>query len=97
MALGVIEGTSMEDRRIQLKPGDGMLLYTDGLSEAFSSGGDFFGEERIIAALQAAGDKSAERILQRIQVDLDKFVGAEAQSDDLTMLLLKRDKKKLKE
>jgi phosphoserine phosphatase RsbU/P len=91
MALGVVEGTSMEDRRIELKPGDGLLLYTDGLSEAFSSGGDFFGEERIIAALQAAGDKSAERLLQRIEVDLDKFVGDEAQSDDLTMLLLKRD------
>ncbi len=91
MALGVIEGTSMDDRTIELKHGDNLLLYTDGLSEAFSPGGDLFGEERIIAALQAAGDKSAERILQRIQVDLDTFVGDEAQSDDLTMLLLKRE------
>jgi serine phosphatase RsbU (regulator of sigma subunit) len=91
MALGVVEGTSMEDRRIELNPGDGLLLYTDGLSEASSATGDFFGEERIIAALQAGGGKSAERILQRIQVDLDMFVGAEAQSDDLTMLLLRRE------
>jgi serine phosphatase RsbU (regulator of sigma subunit)/putative methionine-R-sulfoxide reductase with GAF domain len=91
MALGVVEGTSMEERRIELKPGDGLLLYTDGLSEAFSTAGDMFGEERIIAALQAGQAKSAERILQRIEVDLDKFVGDEAQSDDMTMLLLRRE------
>jgi len=90
MALGVVEGTPMEERKIELKHGDGLLLYTDGLSEAFSSDGDLFGEERIITALQAGGKKSAERILQKVEVDLDKFVGEEAQSDDLTMLFVKR-------
>jgi phosphoserine phosphatase RsbU/P len=91
MALGVIEGTSMEERRIELKPGDGLLLYTDGLSEAFSSSGDLFGEGRIIDALQAESRKSAERLLQGIEVALDQFVGEEAQSDDLTMLMLRRE------
>lgn len=91
MALGVVEGTSMEERRLQLKGGDALLLYTDGLSEAFSSAGDLFGEERIIAALGACAGKSAERILQQIEIDLDKFVGDESQADDLTMLLLKRE------
>jgi len=50
-----------------------------------------FGEERIISALQAGTDKSAERLLQRIEIELDDFVGAEEQSDDLTMLLLRRE------
>lgn len=91
MALGVVEGTKMEERKLKLKPGAVLLLYTDGLSEAFSASGDFFEEKRIITALQAGKEKSAERILQGVEVDLDKFVGEEAQSDDLTMLLLKRE------
>jgi len=91
MALGVVEGEKMEERTLKLKAGDRLLFYTDGLSEAFSPDGDLFGEERIIAALQTGDDKSAERDLQSIEVDLDKFVGDEAQSDDLTMLLLRRE------
>ena len=88
MALGVIEGEKIEERSITLAKGDCLLLYTDGLNESFSPDGDIFGEGRIIAALQAGKSKSAERILQGIEADLDEFVGDEAQSDDLTMLLL---------
>ena len=91
MALGVVEDTDMEERTIKLKKGDNLLLYTDGLSEAFSPDGDLFEEERIIAVLQAEQSKSAERILQGIEEKLDKFVGDEEQSDDLTMLLLQRE------
>ncbi len=91
MALGVVEGTDAEERTIELKKGDNLLFYTDGLSEAFSPDGDLFEEERIIAALQARKSKSAERILQGIEADLDEFVGDEDQADDLTMLLLKRE------
>jgi len=88
MALGVIEGEKIEERSLTLAKGDCLLLYTDGLNESFSPDGDIFGEERIIAALQREKSKSAERILQGIEADLDEFVGDEAQSDDLTMLLL---------
>jgi serine phosphatase RsbU (regulator of sigma subunit) len=88
MALGVIEGEQIEERSITLAIGDCLLFYTDGLNESFSPDGDIFGEERIIAALQAGKSKSAERILQGIEADLDDFVGDEDQSDDLTMLIL---------
>jgi serine phosphatase RsbU (regulator of sigma subunit)/putative methionine-R-sulfoxide reductase with GAF domain len=91
MALGVIEGEQIEDRSITLAEGDCLLLYTDGLNESFSPDGDIFGEERIIASLQDGKSKSAERILQGIETDLDEFVGDEEQSDDLTMLLLCRE------
>jgi serine phosphatase RsbU (regulator of sigma subunit)/putative methionine-R-sulfoxide reductase with GAF domain len=91
IALGVLEGEEVEERVITLKKGDTLLLYTDGLSEAFSPEGDLFGEERIIAALQAGRDKSAERLLQGIEKELDQFVGDEEQSDDVTMLLLLRE------
>ena len=91
MALGVVEDTGMEEQTIKLKKDDNLLLYTDGLSEAFSPDGNLFEEERIIAVLQARGSESAEKILQGIEDKLGEFVGDEEQSDDLTMLLLKRD------
>jgi len=94
MALGVVEGTDIEERAIKLKKDDKLFLYTDGLSEAFSPSDDMFGEDRIIAALQTGKSKSAEQILQGIEDALDKFVGDEEQSDDLTMLLLRRKKDK---
>lgn len=90
MALGVVEGKKVEERTIQLESGDTLLLYTDGLSEAFSPDGNLFEEERIIKSLQDARDSAAEGILQIIEERLGAFVGDEAQSDDLTMLLLKR-------
>jgi sigma-B regulation protein RsbU (phosphoserine phosphatase) len=91
MALGVVEGTDVEERTIELQKGELLFLYTDGLSEAFSLEGDLFEEKRIIAALQAMGSESAENILQGIEEKLDEFVGDEEQFDDLTMLLLRRE------
>ena len=90
IALGVVEGTDIEERTIQLNSGDKLFLYTDGLSEAFSPDGDLFGEERIIIALKPELIKSAEQSLQKIEKDLEEFVGDEDQFDDLTMLLLQR-------
>ena len=91
MALGVVEGTEITERTIELNKDDNLLLYTDGLSEAFSPDGDLFEEERIIAVLGAKKSESAEKILRRIEDELDKFVGDEEQADDLTMLLLQRE------
>lgn len=90
MALGVLEGTEIEERALQLESGDCLLFYTDGLSEAFSPEGEQFGEARILAALQSAQAESAERILERIKEHLMAFVGEEEQADDLTMLLVRR-------
>ncbi len=90
MALGVLEGTEIEERMLHLEQKDCLLFYTDGLSEAFSPGGEQFGETRIIAALQSAQAESAERILERIEEHWMAFVGEEEQADDLTMLLVRR-------
>ncbi len=90
MALGVLEGTEIEERTLQLESGDCLLFYTDGLSEAFSAQGEQFGEGRILAALQSAQVEPAECILERIEEHLMAFVGEEEQADDLTMLLVRR-------
>ena len=65
-------------------------MYTDGLSEAFAQDGEFFGEKRIMDTLNNTAGQSADDVLKAIENKLDEFVGEEMQSDDLTLLLLRR-------
>ena len=51
VALGVMEQPSMQERTISLAVGDNLLLYTDGLTEAFSPDGNLFGDSRLMDAL----------------------------------------------
>ena len=89
IALGVVESGAISQRMIQLASGESLLLYTDGLTEAFSSNGDMFGEARLLTALQCKA-ASAEALLDDVETRLNEFVGTEPASDDLTMLVIRR-------
>jgi serine phosphatase RsbU (regulator of sigma subunit) len=96
MALGVEEGTQVEERQITLHPGDFLIFYTDGLTEAFSGEGEMYGEEHLIWAVQntqfgeRADDFSARDMLQAIDASLRSFSGNVSLADDLTLMVLKR-------
>jgi len=89
-ALGVIEGLLIEERTIQLEPGDGLLLYTDGLTEAFSPQEELFGVERLHQLLQADLGLSAHELLGAIEAAVNDFMGALPPDDDMTMLAVRR-------
>jgi sigma-B regulation protein RsbU (phosphoserine phosphatase) len=89
IALGVLVPNNITQRTIQLLPGESVLLYTDGLTEAFSSDGEMFGEARLLSALQCEA-ASAESLLDAVETRVDEFVGSEPASDDLTMLVVHR-------
>ncbi len=90
MALGVLGGVQLEDRVIPLEPGDYVILYTDGITEAFSPEGDIYGEERLRASVRAAAADSAQAMLDAIDDAVVTFVGEGAPSDDLTLEVLRR-------
>lgn len=90
MALGVLEGTEIEQRDIQLATGDTLLLYTDGFTEAFSPNGDLFGEERLKAALSTSKEESVQKMLDAIESKLNEFMSTLPPADDLTMLAVRR-------
>mgnify|MGYP004003413939 FL=1 len=90
MALGVVEGTEINQRDIQLAANDILLLYTDGLTEAFSPDGDLFGEERIKEVLSMPQEISAQEMLVQIEKHLEDFVSTLPPADDLTMLAIHR-------
>jgi sigma-B regulation protein RsbU (phosphoserine phosphatase) len=90
IALGASEDAHMTERTIQLAEGESLLLYTDGLTEAFNLEGDMFGEERLLRALGWQASASADDMLKTVEAALDDFAANAPPSDDLTMLAVRR-------
>ncbi|HEY74411.1 MAG TPA: SpoIIE family protein phosphatase [Thermoflexia bacterium] len=88
MALGVMEGIRYKEHAISLEPGDYLLFYTDGVSEAFSPEGEIYGEERLQATIQAVAGNSAQEMLDGIDDSVAAFIGDAAPSDDRTTMVL---------
>jgi sigma-B regulation protein RsbU (phosphoserine phosphatase) len=93
-ALGIIKDLSIQECTISLGPGDLLLLYTDGLTEAFSPEGDTYGEEHLQEVLKAAEPSPAPEVLNALEASVKQFMGPLPAADDLTMLAVKRATKK---
>ena len=92
--VGVLEDWSYTLQETTLSPGEILFLYTDGLTEATRSDGELFGEERVLEELSSHGeDISTERVVADMTAAVNRFIGQAEQSDDLTMLVLKRQRK----
>lgn len=93
MALGVNGDETWESATAQLAPGDMLLLYTDGVTEAQNAQGAFFGNERLIAAAQAELGKTARAVLDALVAKIQRFVGDAtlAERDDIAWVVVVRD------
>ena len=85
--LGVIDRWSLETTRIELGPGETLLLFTDGVTEARRSG-QLFGEERLEQLLRANLDRPLDQVLSAIEKAVVEFAGGEI-GDDLAMLAIR--------
>ena len=74
---------------VVLEAGDWLVVFTDGVVEAVNEPGTDYGEQRLISILSAGMETSPVKMLSRIMVDLDFFVGDTPQQDDITCLLIK--------
>jgi sigma-B regulation protein RsbU (phosphoserine phosphatase) len=79
-----------EQNTVQLWPGDVLVLYSDGITEAEDSQADFFDEERLLEVVQANLGRSADGIQDAIIQNVRDFVGPAPQSDDMTLMVLVR-------
>ena len=89
VALGVMEGLPYQEARLTLAPGDGLFLFTDGITEAFDRHGEEYGDRRLIDALDLGGDLGARELIERVTTEVAAFTGDAEQSDDLTCLALR--------
>lgn len=88
LLLGKIEPTDYEAKQIQLQPGEKILLYTDGVTEAMNEHEDMYEEERLEKFLETHPDSSDDKLLRGIIVDVLKFMNKAHQADDITLLVL---------
>jgi serine phosphatase RsbU (regulator of sigma subunit) len=102
MALGVLEDAIWQQQDAQIDPGDALVLYTDGITDAQNAQGEFFGEQRLLEVVRAkAGAQTnqgpaagqgpqAQDIEQAVKTKIRRFVGDAPQYDDITMIVVVR-------
>jgi len=78
-----------ESRTIDLAPGDGVFLYTDGVTEAVSADGSMFGDDRLAKSLESAAGLDSLSIIESVIRDVHVFSEGVDQSDDITTLALR--------
>lgn len=79
----------LEEDRIDLRNGDVIVLYTDGITEAMNSDADLFGDSRLSRIVEEHGHLDSSELRERILREIEAFVGSADQHDDMTMILLK--------
>lgn len=92
LILGAFETATHESRPMRLEPGDVLVAYTDGLTEASTAGGDLFGEERLCALIQRHGAAGVSALEGAILDALDEFTAGAEQADDITWVLVQRSR-----
>ena len=89
MALGFTQDVTYRSEKILLRAGDGLFLYTDGVTEAMDEGGNQFSEPRLAEFLHEANGSSATEIIHGAVDQVRRHSAGAPQSDDITALTLK--------
>jgi phosphoserine phosphatase RsbU/P len=91
LPFGIQPEAKYESASVTLAPGDWLIIFTDGLVEAVNAHDEEFDEMRLLRALEAGVSGTPKELLDRLMRDLDLFVGATPQHDDVTCLLVKAE------
>ena len=89
LVLAGMEGLRYRKNELQLRPGDQLFLYTDGVTEAIDEANGFYGEDRLCRVLDRTEADDAQSLCEAVQEDLRAFMGSADQFDDITMLSLR--------
>lgn len=89
MALGVSEDAQWKQKIVRFRPGDFLILYTDGITEAQNPQGDYY-EEKLLDLLLAQGGRSAQAICDTVIDAVRSFVGPEPFQDDVAVMVIRR-------
>jgi sigma-B regulation protein RsbU (phosphoserine phosphatase) len=86
--VGLIEGAEFEGQGFRLEPGDKLVLYTDGVTEAQNGAGDFYGTRRLFQTVTANARSTCDGLHNGIRASVAGFTQGAPQSDDITLLVL---------
>ena len=88
--VGAFEGMEYGEDMLQLEQGDTLVMFTDGVTEAMDTAYKEFGAERLDSILRQQSGANSQQIIEAIKAGIKEFVGDAEQSDDITMLVVKR-------
>ncbi|HEY8438834.1 MAG TPA: PP2C family protein-serine/threonine phosphatase [Candidatus Limnocylindrales bacterium] len=88
--VGMVEDIQATETRLDIAPGDALVVHTDGVTEAREPSGQFYGEDRYRATLAAAAGRAAGEIVDAVVADVEAFRNGAEASDDLTLLVVRR-------
>ena len=89
-ALGIIPGIDYNEESVKLEPGDIVILYTDGITEAFNSQGELFGLDRLCQIFREKQPNDVQETSKMVFDAVNEFAGEEPQSDDQACLVFRR-------
>lgn len=89
IVLGAMENQEYASRTLPIYPGDVIVMYTDGVTEAINTTNELFGEERLIAIIRENASLSAGEMLKQILAGVEEFTRDMPQFDDITLLVIK--------
>ena len=90
MALGMVPGATYREQHQDVQPGEMLIVYSDGLTEALNEAGEFYGEDRLRALFPQLPGLGAHQAGTRILESVDAFIGTTRPYDDLSLIVLKR-------
>lgn len=91
LPLGILTNAEFREGRTSLRPGDVLVVYSDGVSEAVNPNGEEFGPTRLYEVVSRNLDASAAGIRDRIESALTKFCQGTPAADDITLVIVKRE------
>jgi sigma-B regulation protein RsbU (phosphoserine phosphatase) len=94
LPLGLYPNRAYNESSIKLKPGDSIVLYSDGVTEQQNNTNEYFGNERFYDVLTTSANLSPKILVEEISETLDLFKGEMKQTDDITIMVLEYKNKK---
>ena len=89
LILGLFPQATYEQETLTLEPGDLLVLFSDGVTEALDPAGEEFGEDRLLACLDANRHSRTPEVLERLLASVSGFTAGAPQHDDVTALVLR--------
>ncbi|MCI3920991.1 SpoIIE family protein phosphatase [Paenibacillus sp. TRM 82003] len=89
LPVGIFEDTAYEDREITLSPGETLVLYTDGITEAENGNGEWFTTEGLLASLAACGGRAPGEVTSALLGRVQSFAAGKPQSDDIAVMAVR--------
>jgi phosphoserine phosphatase RsbU/P len=87
--VGLFESANYEEETVTLSPGDWLIVFSDGVSEALSATGEEYGEGRILSIVQGNLSLEPQKLLEAVFSDVRSFARGAAQNDDITAMVLR--------